>query len=61
MFKENPKLKKLIVPSIAGIFLGAYQSYQLNKSITTTLIITLVLIAIVFGIIFIINKMSKNV
>lgn len=57
MIKLNEKLKKLIVPSIGGLLLVAYQLYEQKGTFGMSEFTVLIMTAIVlFEIILVINK-----
>ena len=61
MFENNKKMKKLIIPSIAVLIFTTYLLYDQKGTFGKSEIIVLVLTAItLFGILYLINKMTKN-
>ncbi|MBK8442871.1 MAG: hypothetical protein IPL35_05395 [Sphingobacteriales bacterium] len=54
-------MKKLIIPSIAGLIFTGYLLYEQKGTFGKSEVIVLILTAItLLGIIFLINKMTKN-
>lgn len=54
-------MKKIIIPSIVGLIFTGYLLYEQKGTFGKSEVIVLILTAItLFGIIFIINKMTKN-
>jgi hypothetical protein len=61
MIEINPKMKKLIIPLIAGLFFAGFLIYNQKGTFGISEIIVLVFTAIVvFGALIIVNKMTKN-
>jgi hypothetical protein len=61
MVQINKKMKKIIIPSIVGLIFTGYLLYEQKGTFGKSEVIVLILTAItLFGIIFIINKMTKN-
>jgi hypothetical protein len=61
MIEINPKMKKLIIPLIAGLFFAGFLIYNQKGTFGISEIIVLVFTAIVvFGALIIANKMTKN-
>ena len=55
------KMKRLIIPSIAGLIFTGYILYEQKGTFGTSEVIILILTAItILGIIFIVNKLTKN-
>ena len=61
MIQINPKMKKLIIPVIAGLFFAGFVIYDQKGTFGISEIIILVLTAIIaFGVLIIVNKMTNN-
>jgi hypothetical protein len=61
MIEINKKMKKLIIPSIAGLIFAGYLIYEQNGTFGISEVIVLIVTAItLLGVLFIVNKMAKN-
>lgn len=61
MIDINKKMKRLIIPSIAGLIFAGYLIYEQKGTFGTSEVIVLILTTItLFGVLFIVNKMTKN-
>jgi hypothetical protein len=61
MIQINPKMKKLFIPVIAGLFFAGFLIYDQKGTFGISEIIVLVLTCIVvFGFLIIVNKTTKN-